>query len=62
MCLTPLMVAVIAKNINAMEKLMKNGADPSLCPVTVNLSNVRETVEQSKYGNKVMFKKEFGIK
>lgn len=56
------MVAVIAKNINAMEKLMKNGADPSLCPVTVNLSNVRETVEQSKYGNKVMFKKEFGIK
>ena len=32
--LTPLMVAAIAKNIKAIEKLIKNGADLHCCPLT----------------------------
>lgn len=42
---TPLMVAVISKNVKAMEKLIKNGASPSICPLTVNAKNVKISIE-----------------
>jgi hypothetical protein len=51
------MVAVIAKNMKAAEKLIKNGADPYCCPLTLTLKSVNEAVEESKYGNKVIIKK-----
>jgi hypothetical protein len=38
------MVAAIAKNIKAMEKLVKNGADPSICPLTINLRAVKSSI------------------
>jgi hypothetical protein len=62
LCLTPLMVAVIAGNRKGVEKLIKNGADLHCCPLTVNSKPVSESVERMKSGNKVMIKKEFGIK
>lgn len=55
--LTPLMIAAISKNIKAMEKLVKNGADPSICPLTLNLKPLKSSMDESKYGAKVMFKK-----
>lgn len=36
LCLTPLMVAAIASNTKAIEKLIKNGADIHCCPLTLN--------------------------
>jgi ankyrin repeat protein len=41
---TPLMIAAISKNIKAMEKLVKNGGDPFLCPLTVNLKAVKSSI------------------
>jgi ankyrin repeat protein len=55
--LTPLMIAAITKNTKAMEKLVKNGADASICPLTLNSKIVKTSIEESKYGGKVMFKK-----
>lgn len=60
--LTPLMIAAIAKNTRAMEKLVKNGADPSICPLIVNLKPMKSSMDESKYGAKVMFKKEYGVR
>lgn len=60
--LTPLMIATISKNTRAMEKLVKNGADPSICPLTLNLKPLKSSMDESKYGAKVMFKKEYGVR
>jgi ankyrin repeat protein len=54
--LTPLMIAAIAKNTKAMEKLVKNGADPSICPLIINQKPPKASIEKSKYGGKTMFK------
>lgn len=54
--LTPLMVAAISKNSKAMEKLVKNGANPSICPLTINLKPAKTSIDKSKYGGKTMFK------
>lgn len=43
--LTPLMVAVISKNLKAMEKLIKNGASPSICPLTMNAKSVKTGID-----------------
>lgn len=53
---TPLMVAAISKNSKAMEKLVKNGASPSICPLTINMKSVKTSIDKSKYGGKTMFK------
>jgi hypothetical protein len=60
--LTPLMVAAIARNTKAVEKLIKNGADIHCCPLTVSTKAVTESVEESKFGGKSMIRKEFGFK
>lgn len=39
------MVAVISKNIKAMEKLIKNGASPSICPLTMNAKSVKIAID-----------------
>jgi len=51
------MVAAIAKNIKAIEKLIKNGADIYCCPLTTTSKNITELIEKSKYGNKTMIRK-----
>jgi hypothetical protein len=44
LCLTPLMVATISKNIKGVEKLIKNGADPYRCPLVFNSKTVSESI------------------
>jgi len=44
LCLTPLMVALVAGNIKGVEKLIKNGADINRCPLTVNIKVVNECI------------------
>lgn len=56
------MVATITKNIKAVEKLIKNGGDIYCCPLTLKTKSVTESVEQTKFGNKLMIKKDFGFK
>jgi ankyrin repeat protein len=41
---TPLMIAAITKNTKAMEKLVKNGGDPFICPLTVNVKSVKSSI------------------
>ncbi len=43
--LTPLMAATIAKNTKAMEKLVKNGAVATICPLTVSCKTVKSSIE-----------------
>ena len=62
LCLTPLMIAVITKNIKGAEKLIKSGADLHCCPLTICSKVINETTEQTIFNNKTMIKKDFGYK
>ena len=63
LCLTPLMTACLAGNTRGMDKLIKNGADPHCCPLTLNTKIVSQLQQQqNNYGSKVMIRKEFGVK
>lgn len=41
---TPLMIATISKNTKAMEKLVKNGSDPYICPLTISTKAPKSSV------------------
>lgn len=62
LCLTPLMVATLTHNTRGAEKLIKNGADPNICPLTYNSKPVTQSQQASQYGGKVMIRKEWGVK
>lgn len=51
------MVAAIAQNIKSIEKLIKNGADPYRCPLSLSTKPVVESTEQTIFGNKTMIRK-----
>ena len=57
MGLTPLMVATVARNLRAMEKLIKSGASLYCCPLNFSGKSVVESIEESKYGKKTMYRK-----